>query len=263
MKQEVDKCDNSNKIRGYRECYVAFIDMLGFSKRVEESIGDWELFKTLRDNLCSEVTTANHTRPDEVRSYQFSDSIVISTRNDQQGLKEIIQSAYLICDKLLYYQILTRGGITKGKIYDDSKVIFGPGLIRAYRIEKDIAIYPRIVMDRCIYREVKKISYNESHFRRDFDARYHLDILKLGPFWYGNLGDVSVGYNGAPIMSETKEGWLRMIKQFIEEQLVKQKDNTSIVNKYVWMAMYFNSFLRKSDTFDITTIKSPILRRLL
>jgi hypothetical protein len=263
MNQEVQQHDNSDEIRRYRERYVAFIDILGFSKHVEESIKDRELFSTLRAILSSEAPTANRTRPDDVRSYQFSDSIVISTRNDQQGLKEIILSVYFICDKLLSYHIFTRGGITKGKLYYDSKAVFGPGLIRAYHIEKDIAVYPRILMDRCIYREVKEILYDKSHFRRDFDTRYHLDILKLGPFWEGNLKNVPVGYNKTLNIVNTKEEWLNNIKQSIEEELGKQKANTSIFKKYVWMAMYFNSFLRKSKDFHINAIKLHHLKELL
>jgi hypothetical protein len=247
----------------YRERYVAFIDILGFSEHVEKSIRDRDLFSTLRAILSSRAITANSKRPDEVRSYQFSDSIVISTINDTEGLKEIIESVRLTCYRLLHDWILTRGGITKGKLYEDGKAVFGPGFIRAYHIEKGIAVYPRILMDRCIYREVKKISYDKSHFRRDYDARYHLDILKLGPFLESNLGDVPVGNNKTQNIVNTKEEWLNNIKQFIEEGLGKQKANKSIFKKYAWMAMYFNSFLRKSKDFNITAIKLRHLKELL
>lgn len=248
MNQKLLINNNLNKIRVYRERYVAFIDILGFSMYVEKSIKDRELFSTLRNILSSKAIMANNKRPDDVRAYQFSDSIVISTIYDPEGLKEIILSVRLICDKLLSYHMLTRGCITKGKLYDDGKAVFGPGLIRAYHIEKDIAVYPRILMDRCIYRDVKDISHDKSHFRRDFDDRYHLDILKLGTFWEVDL-DVNIGHNKSLIMAWTKEEWLQKIKKFIEEELVQQEDKISVVKKYVWLAMYFQFILKKVKGF--------------
>ncbi|MBU1150158.1 MAG: hypothetical protein KJ800_04325 [Proteobacteria bacterium] len=262
MNQEIQKHDNSDEIRRYRERYVAFIDILGFSRHVEKSIKDRALFSTLRSILSSGALTANHKRPDDVRSYHFSDSIVISTIYDPEGLKEIIESVQLTCISLLCYRILTRGGITKGKLYDDGKSVFGPALIRAYHIEKDIALYPRILMDRCIYREVNKSSYSKNAFRKDFDDLYHLDLLKHGQFCEGDP-DIDIGHNKPPIMAWTTEEWLQKIKKFIEEELVQQKDKTAVVKKYVWMAKYFNSFLRKSSGFHISAIKSRLLRELL
>lgn len=255
MNQELSNHNSSNDIKKYRERYVAFIDMLGFSEHIYKSIRDKELFKTIKNILTSKAMIADRAASSDIQSYQFSDSIIISAKNDQQGLKEIIHSVHIICDNLLYYNILTRGGITKGNLYDNSKTVFGPGFLRAYHIEKDVAEYPRILIDHRIYREVKEISYLKSHFRRDFDYLYHLDILRLGPFWYGNMSDVIVGYNKAPIIAINKEEWLISIKNLIEEELLKQKNNISIIKKYEWMARYFNSFLRKSKDFNITSIK--------
>lgn len=185
---------------------------------------------------------------------QFSDSIVISTTNDQLGLKEIVRIGSLVCRYFLYYNILTRGGITKGKLYDDSRTVFGPALIRAYEIEKEIAVYPRILVDRSLYQEVEALSHHESYFRQDFDAQYHLDMLKLGPLGTGSMDGVSVGYNRPPNIGTTEEEWLHRIKQSIEEGLEKHKHNQSIVRKYVWMAVYFNSFLIESKNVLIPAI---------
>lgn len=112
-------------------------------------------------------------------------------------------------------------------------------------------------MDNCIHREVKKISYFKSHFRKDYDDLYHLDILKIGPFLLSaSMGIVDIGYKKSPIIANDEEGWLQKVKQFIEEELVQQKDKAAIVKKYIWMAKYFNSFIKKAKHLNITPIKS-------
>jgi hypothetical protein len=40
-----------------------------------------------------------------------------------------------------------RGAVTIGDLYHDREVVFGPGLVRAYDLESNTAIYPRIVLD--------------------------------------------------------------------------------------------------------------------
>jgi len=252
-----------NYNRSYRERYVAFIDMLGFSEHIKNSIRDRALFRTLRGVLSSRVLTVDCNSPDSITAYHFSDSIVISTKYDSQGFEDLIRSVRLCCYDLFLYRILTRGGITKGKICEDGRAVFGPSLIRAYNIEKDIAQYPRIVMDSCVYREMSRSSFKKNKaFRKDFDGLYHLDILELGPVLEGNI-DFDVGYGKPPLIASDKEQWLQIIKQFIEEGIERHQDKTSVAKKYVWMAKYFNSFLRKSKYPNITEIGHRLLTELV
>lgn len=94
--------DYTSNNRLYHERYVAFIDMLGFSEHVKNSIRDRALLSTLRNILSSKALTANCKRPDDVRSYQFSDSIVISTKYDPEGFEEIIKSVRLSLQRRLF-----------------------------------------------------------------------------------------------------------------------------------------------------------------
>ena len=41
-----------------------------------------------------------------------------------------------------------RGGIAKGDLVHRGSIIYGPALNVAYRIEKEIAIYPRVIVDK-------------------------------------------------------------------------------------------------------------------
>ena len=44
-------------------------------------------------------------------------------------------------------RLARRGGVAIGDIYHDDEAVFGPGLVRAYDIESNVAKFPRIVVD--------------------------------------------------------------------------------------------------------------------
>jgi len=45
-------------------------------------------------------------------------------------------------------RLARRGGVAIGDIYHDDEAVFGPGLVRAYDIESNVAKFPRIVVDQ-------------------------------------------------------------------------------------------------------------------
>ena len=70
----------------------------------------------------------------------------------EQGLLywELLDLAY-IQSHLAEDGILIRGATTVGDIYVDERLIFGPALIRAYELERDVASYPRIILDSRVF----------------------------------------------------------------------------------------------------------------
>lgn len=247
-----------HKQHAYQDRYVAFIDILGFKRHVDSSIHDRPLFNTLRSILSSDVLKVGN---DDINIHQFSDSIIFTAKNNNNGLINIIESVISSCSYLLINNILTRGAITKGKLYDDSKVVFGPAFIRAYHLETETAVYPRILIDRCIYNDLKLISCHKKYCRQDFDTRIHLDILKLRPRFEAPGFGVLIGYGRRLRISEDE--WLHDMKKFIEQELAKKKSDGHNQKKYIWMAMYFNSFLRSSKNQNIKKIKLNDLRIFL
>lgn len=246
------------KPHAYQDRYVAYIDILGFKNLVDASIHDRPLFNTLRSILSSSIKNISNVN---IQIHQFSDSIIISAKHDNEGLNNIIKSLSSICEFLLIQYILTRGALTKGKLYSDDRSVFGPALIKAYQLECDTAVYPRILIDKSIYNELKTISCHQIYCRRDFDSRFHLDILKLGPSIEGDLAGVPIGKGKSLNIALTKEEWLNNIKKFIEEEL--KKSTGDIQQKFVWLAMYFNSFLKSSKNYNISIIKLKELRNIV
>jgi hypothetical protein len=72
----------------------------------------------------------------------FSDSIVVSSNR----LLPVAKIAYAIWGAALSWTLLSvRGAIAYGSVYHRKSVVFGQGLINAYRLESSVARYPRIV----------------------------------------------------------------------------------------------------------------------
>ena len=63
---------------------------------------------------------------------QFSDSLVISVDDDRYGRDALQNALYSLTSNLIDYGFLLRGGVTRGELFHDVGLVFGPALIEAY-----------------------------------------------------------------------------------------------------------------------------------
>lgn len=152
----------------YEIGYVAFLDLLGFSnlclsescEKIKAIIDDINLLKY--DYICSFSTL---TIPPEVINNAVirlvSDSIIITMPNNDYGLLFILYFCALLHIKLLDCGILLRGGIEKGECFVNENTIFGPSVIKAYRLENQHAIYPRIIISNDIIKDLKDLGFQK------------------------------------------------------------------------------------------------------
>ena len=78
----------------------------------------------------------------------FSDNIVISTAVKDGNIPYFLRAIAIMQLMTSSLGFLLRGGIAIGDIYHDDEVVFGPALVRAYELKSQIAVYPRIVLDK-------------------------------------------------------------------------------------------------------------------
>lgn len=87
----------------------------------------------------------------------FSDHIVISFKKDglSRGVEESLLTAALydaqtIVEDLAFaaldLDLLIRGGVSLGPLHHSDGVVIGSAMVEAYRLESEIANYPRVVM---------------------------------------------------------------------------------------------------------------------
>lgn len=142
----------------YSDRYVAFLDILGFSNIVRESVSRperaAELVKAL-NRIADRPSTfeVGDFFRDDFKGQSFSDCIVLSENASSRGLAHLLGVVTRLSIELLANGIMLRGGISKGKLHHSDKVVFEPALIEAYRLESTIARYPRVVADQQTYED--------------------------------------------------------------------------------------------------------------
>ncbi len=182
----------------YKKSLVAFIDILGFSDLVNGSNSDPEKRKKVEKivNFVKDIIFVQEKvlRPDDPFYLQvsfISDSIVISTDaprsvNDSR-LINVLKYAGSVSLSLLAIGVLCRGSIVIGNIFhhreSNFNTVVGSALVNAYKSEKSVAIYPRIVIDDATYK------LWEEYLSNELDPEFWKEMLKLDQDgeWFINI----------------------------------------------------------------------------
>lgn len=162
----------------YDDRVVLFLDILGFR----------ELIRQDRQDIVAEALTATATEYSEnIQISAFSDNVAVSMKiRDGCELLQIIQFSSYLAWLLLHKGVLSRGGIAVGKLCHGPEIIYGPALNKAYELESQVAIYPRIVLELdvisrflAIHGDHKCICENSvrQQLRRDFDDWEHVHLM--------------------------------------------------------------------------------------
>jgi hypothetical protein len=235
----------------YENRIVIFIDILGFKSIISNTVatdgsGLDEKIKELIESLNLIRDSLKHNSDngiqDETRKItHFSDSIIISFREDQEG--EVYNTLYTI-QKLLVLliskRILCRGAISYGKMIHTDQYVFGPALNKAYETETKAALYPRIILDKSIinigvkYHYINNTSFEEGiaikHLlQRDSDDMYYIDYFLNPEPALINLTDLGP--------------YIENLRDFIKSGL--NIDHPDIRIKYNWMKNKFNAMVNK------------------
>lgn len=178
--------------REYKECYIAFLDLLGFKNLIEDKKTSCEDIAELFDEISRDYPVRINGENRDLMDFRLlkkkimSDTICFyvesSVDNSLAGL--IATCDYLQAEMLYYKEIptLIRGSIVKGKIFAEGDVTFGPGVSKAYLLEEKTAKYPRIIFTRNLIDDWKAHDffgedYVSTYTFRDSDAFYAIDYL--------------------------------------------------------------------------------------
>lgn len=180
------------KEREYKECYIAFLDLLGFKSLIENERKSCEDIAELFDEIGRDYPVRINSENRDLMDFRLlkkkimSDTICLyvesSVENSLAGL--IATCDYLQTGMLCYKKppILIRGAIIKGKIFAEGDITFGPGVSKAYLLEEKTAKYPRIILTKNLIDEWKAHDffggdYVNTYTFMDSDAFYAIDYL--------------------------------------------------------------------------------------
>ena len=171
-------------MRSYSDCYIAFVDLLGF-KRLVNYISCEEIaciFDEINTDYRITIngTDAPWVSPANVKMKVMSDTICLYIESSEtDALAKIIAACAYFQVRLMRLKdpILSRGAIVRNKMYAKDDITFGPGVIRAYYLEEKIAGSPRIILDNALYeKNYSELSaqgkeYIDTYTYEDYDYR--------------------------------------------------------------------------------------------
>jgi hypothetical protein len=241
-----------------KQYFIAYFDILGFEKKVnqEDEKKNLILLTTINDCIANskEVISLFYDTGSKVdiRVKVFSDNFVYCTENDYISLLCMI--ATLQCT-FLPYNIFIRGALSYGKIFISDEFIYGKGLIDAYKIESEIAIFPRLIIDDSFItgaskvetlKRNKEVSFElileslKNNYCVDFDNNLFIDYLGMMKYFEDETGRASKGYS----FNELLDIHARNICYNL------QTDDKRIEQKYQWCKNYHNFICTKYNIPD-------------
>jgi hypothetical protein len=219
------------------EYIVAYLDLLGVSTRMKT---DKEYQKMLMNKLHNLYTTSIRLSKEiaikgynEIQFKIFSDNIIISKRLSKDYAERMLDikcvlncASHFACSSVGDgVGWLVRGGITIGELFIDDTMVWGNALLKAYNLENNIAIYPRIVIDSEILHELGNDKTLHEYIQQDFDNIVFLNYLSIWHF--GGL----MLMNGFNMMQDELRG----------------KYTERVYQKYCWHMNYVNRELDKKN----------------
>jgi hypothetical protein len=250
----------------YGKHVVAFIDILGFAQLVERMERD----PTLIDDVYTVLSRVHEEEVAQGFGYPIqmgvanvsvvSDSIFFSISMDKwskfMGGRDpawayltTLESIFYLQRYLLKRGILTRGGVAVGSLLHYQNVIFGPALVRAYRLESQLALFPRVIVDPPVLDQfaatlaasgreflMETFPYRmDSITRRDADGLIFIDYLHVDAMAVES-----------DIVSLFKD-----IRVQIDQALVSARSDARVSQKVAWLANYYNKSLARLISEDI------------
>lgn len=257
------------------ERFVAFIDILGFKeviKGIEERNSKDDLIfmkirsilnfmdeETYEPNYATDLPVYEKTKDglverelEDPRLTYISDCIIISAQPNMDGFKGLSKKIHKITADLASDGVFCRGAITKGKLFHKERVIFGSAYIRAFKLEEEFAVFPRIIIDPEI---INFFSLKEGQ-------------MPLGPAFYGL--DIDGYYYQRywtwflyPPHCGAYDTYLYRVRGHIDENLEKFRETPCILEKYQWLDREFNSLIcwwQELGLIDLTEHDKALMR---
>jgi hypothetical protein len=243
MNQEEKSTDVSETKYENRVC--AFIDILGFSRMVEDE-SSWSPSRII------EMLGEMEKIPDEYEQTfghvnkqvtHFSDSIIISIKCvDNDSLYHALYQMIVLVNGLLRAAtctgVLLRGGVTFGKMFHNDKHAFGPAFIRAYKLEQE-AKYPRIIFDW---------ELSDRIFEADISQASKADVVYISSLRTHLPEDTDRWrYVGSPL---PKRREIENLKELIKNH--KESNDLSIRSKYGWLEIAVEISEKKIEKLEFT-----------
>ncbi|MCW7483236.1 hypothetical protein [Leptospira kanakyensis] len=219
--------------------YVAFIDILGYSNLVENYFKESKKESLLKkiEIIIDEAYKLDNLMLKKLNSdiLFVSDSLIITIKEDRKDLHELdMLFAFLsyFQAKCLYEGIYVRGAVSKGDHYSKKnanyQILISKALIKSVAIEKNQAIYPRIIVDNILIREItNKKNKSNFVFINTENTDHFIDVFLGIVTWHHYYGK--------------RESLVEILTKITNDILLKIEENITnnkVLEKYKWLLDY-------------------------
>jgi hypothetical protein len=231
-----------------KKCFIAYLDLLGTKERIGNPQSLEEIYTIYRDALekSNTIPLDDNSR---LNVKIFSDNILISIEVNPEYEESLLELDYLL-HFVTYFQLcalthaawLSRGCITMGELYVDTAdnvFVWGEGIVHAYELESNIAIYPRVIIDR---QNTELSSRLAALYIKDPYSAINTVIDSDGCEFL-SFEDIALSKSEDERLSGLKNryDWL------IDDYFKKQFPNPKIQQKIDWIVNYHNDVCTKKN----------------
>lgn len=252
-----------------RDSFICYFDILGYKEYIKYNGENQYLMiiELIINNIISSIQSINYELDtffsvlyDKRKFIQyriFSDNIImaVDTVGDDyinvRVLQKIISHmAELQALIFLNYGVSIRGAVIRGTVYFDKNYVFGEGLIKAYYYENDIAIFPRIIIDK----ECENLLNSEMRLKRKLVEYMDVWIDITNDYYEFTILDFD-GYIFINYLFSEKENIIERNlvnhKKCIEDSM-RHTNNQKVYQKFSWCKTYHNI---ACDRYKMTVYK--------
>lgn len=228
-----------------KKCFIAYLDLLGTKEKigVPQSLDD--IYTIYRDALNAHKKFPNDDKPN-LNVKIFSDNILVSIEVNPEYEESLLDLDYLL-HFVIYFQLyalthaawLLRGCITMGELYIDNVFVWGKGLVHAYELESNIAIYPRVIIDK----QNTELSSRLAILNSIEPSSAVNTVTDSDGCQFLSFEDISLSKSEEERLSGLKNryDWL------IDDYFKKQFPNPKIQQKIHWIVNYHNYVCTKKN----------------
>ena len=133
---------------------IAYLDILG-SKNLIDNDKNNEFLNYL-NMLCGDALLEASSNKD-IFIKIFSDNILLAVNTEceaqirKERIEALINRVGNIQNEILCYGYLVRGAIVEGDFFHNDVIVYGKALVNAVTDEEQIAIYPRVIVQKDIF----------------------------------------------------------------------------------------------------------------
>lgn len=221
------------------ETMLAYIDILGFKKFLETKPLP-QIVKIMKGILKADNSSAYAGMLD-IKTTLISDAFVIWAQPERP---EHVTAFFTYLNTVAGQVhkmggVITRGCVACGDHYCNENLWISPVFVAAYVGEQKNAIHPRIILDETAIARITKVyaSYLDN-MEIDSDGYRYINYLMYASEAYKPSGDMITVDLGNSGLRQSLEAHMNMI-------LAGLNGDSAHRSKYIWLANYHNSYVRK------------------